>query len=369
MKRHLSIEEVRAQCRAAAFGDLNWNDLLETICLWVGGDKALFFSEDTNGIYKVPYSYNFDLAEVSKYNLGVNIRDPRAKHSKEALAGMTRSGQEYIRNTNLKNTDYFNEIYRPNDSCDSLHSVIMENPDTGRQALSIHRGLSKDFFEPSDIDRMQAILPHLIDAYSYSIYISGNIGPKTSNERCGVLIDKNFLVTPLTGNLEKVLSGCNSLSFHGDYLRPANETVKAFLSLAFSNAEKGKTSSAKFKLVDSHSIDETKSVKVTLQKLCNAIQWMDPERNMVMLHAVVESEENLEYHTELFAATFNLTLAETRIVECLIRKDDLRDAAKKTGIRYETVRWHVKNVLQKTLYNRRDVLLRAVRNLDLSNAG
>jgi len=45
---------------------------------------------------------------------------------------------------------------------------------------------------------------------------------------------------------------------------------------------------------------------------------------------------------------FGLTPAEARVVLRLVSGDSLRSAAKALGIKYETVRTHLKSVFQKT---------------------
>ena len=52
--------------------------------------------------------------------------------------------------------------------------------------------------------------------------------------------------------------------------------------------------------------------------------------------------------TALLKNRFGLTPAEARVVLRLVAGDSLRSAAKALGIKYETVRTHLKSVFQKT---------------------
>jgi DNA-binding CsgD family transcriptional regulator len=54
---------------------------------------------------------------------------------------------------------------------------------------------------------------------------------------------------------------------------------------------------------------------------------------------------------------FGLTPAEARLVLRLVAGDSLRSAAKALGIKYETVRTHLKSVFQKTRTRRQAELV------------
>jgi len=364
----VSFKSLQDQCRSAAFGDLPWNSLLESICHWVDGDKAMFFSSSPSGSYQVPYSFNFDLSDVKRYNSGLNQCDPRLNYSKRTLEGMTKTGQQYVLNDDLKGTAYYNEVYVPKDIGDSLHSVILDSVQTGRQALSIHRSFQKEPFQSKDIEKMQALLPYLIDAYSYSVSVACHIGKKTYDKSASALINSDLLVAPLTGNLSKVLSDCELLKCSGNFLRPGNQTIKEYLSVAIGHAKHGQKSSAKLKLETGSSVLDLNYVSLTIQKIPDAIGWMNSDEDFVMIQTSIERENTFSLNAEIFAGTFKLTLAEQRLIGCLQAEDDLRLAAARCDISYETARWHVKNILQKTLYPRRQDLIRAVCELDLSNA-
>jgi DNA-binding CsgD family transcriptional regulator len=59
-------------------------------------------------------------------------------------------------------------------------------------------------------------------------------------------------------------------------------------------------------------------------------------------------EEARMPQTAFLKNRFGLTPAEARIVLRLVSGDSLRSAAKALGIKYETVRTHLKSIFQKT---------------------
>ena len=65
---------------------------------------------------------------------------------------------------------------------------------------------------------------------------------------------------------------------------------------------------------------------------------------------------------EFLKDRFNLTPAEARLVVRLIAGESLRPCAKALGIKYETVRTHLKSVFQKTRTHRQAELVLVVIN-------
>ena len=142
----LDLESLKVQCKAAALGQLDWQKLLETICQWIDCPKAMLFNTNADGTYFAAHSYGHDLSMVSEYNRNYSEVDPRVKYSQKTKQGQTRTSQFYLPNTELEKTDYFNAVNVPAGVKDGLHSIILDNPAFGRQALGLHRS-----FEVSDV--------------------------------------------------------------------------------------------------------------------------------------------------------------------------------------------------------------------------
>ncbi|WP_099864409.1 helix-turn-helix transcriptional regulator [Pararhizobium haloflavum] len=70
---------------------------------------------------------------------------------------------------------------------------------------------------------------------------------------------------------------------------------------------------------------------------------------------------------DYLAARFQLSAPEVRLVTSLIEKDGLKQAAAAAGMSYETARWHLKAIFQKTQTHRQSDLMRLLTN-DLAAA-
>ena len=91
------------------------------------------------------------------------------------------------------------------------------------------------------------------------------------------------------------------------------------------------------------------------------------ENGLAVLRLIARPDDRTE-GVALFSAAFGLSAREGELVEQLLTAPTSRDAAATLGIRYETLRWHLKNIYAKTNCGGRDALLDAVRSNDLTAA-
>lgn len=366
--KRIDLDVLKTQCRETALGDLPWETLLANICDWLGGDRAMMMYAAHGEPYKASFSHNHDMSVLAKYNENYNGSDPRMPFSKLTRPGMTRTGQQYVPNSEIKDTDYFNVISINTDICDSVHSVIMDSPILGRQAISVRRGFKNEFFESSSTDQMQALLPYLTDAYQYSIRVSGRLDPHFKNECCCLLIDKTLRGTLLNGEPLDILADCESLGWNGEYLRPKNLALREFLSLAIQRARSGISSRCRLK-TDNYSLQAGPSfLEISVLPRPRFIDWLPDIEGKVMIHIAKASDIQQSSNAEVFRKIFKLTKSETRTLMSLLKTGDMRQAAQESNVSYETMRWHLKNIFNKTGYNKKETLLRAVSEMDLSNS-
>jgi|GEM_PF-1995138 len=367
-KKRLTLQYLKSQCRDAAMGELPWDILLGNICDWLEGDRAMMLSAHHGKPYSSTVSYNHDLSKIMKYNKGFNGSDPRMPFSKLTLPGQTRTGQQYVRNEDIKHTEYFNVISRAGDQLDSLHSVIMDTPGSGRQAISIHRSFKNQLFEPSDIENMEALLPHLTEAYQYAVKVSGKLSNKIGCRDCALLIKPDLQTKCLSGDPLDVLLGNEFLGWNGEYLRPHSEALVKFLDLTVKRARNGISSQCRIRVSSPSDPKRNPFIQLTISPRPRLIDWLSDAQDTVMLYAS-RQEENIDTsNCEIFSKIYQLTKSECRTLIALLETDDLKKAASKSQVSYETVRWHLKNIFQKTGYNKQETLLKAVMEMDLSNS-
>ena len=369
MKTHyVNLETLIKQCRGAALGDLPWDTLLSNICKWVEGDRAMMMHASHGQPYSATYSVNHDLSVLAKYNENYNGTDPRMPFSKLTPPGHTRTGQQYLPNSEIENTKYFNTISKNTNILDSVHSVIVDSPEIGRQAISIHRGFENEFFQKAHVERMQALLPHLTDAYEYAIRVAGQFTPESERTSASILVNQKLQTHILNGKLSNVLIGCEDLMWNGEFLRPKTDILKQFIFLAIQRANIGGLSNCRIQVSDPLISEIKPYIQITILPCPNVIDWLPDIKNKVMFH-ICRHQQNVDTsNAQIFYSLYSLTKAECRTLDSLLTTRDLKQASKKIGISYETSRWHLKNIYQKTGLSTQDTLLRAISEMDLSRA-
>lgn len=367
-KNSITLNFLQSQCRDAALGELPWEVLLSNICCWVGGDKAMLLSAQLGKPYTCTASYNHDLADVSAYNREFNGNDPRMPFSKLTLPGQTRTGQQYVLNSKIANTDYFNLVYKRADQLDSLHSVILDSPSSGRQSLSIHRSFKNELFARNELDRMEALLPHLIDAYEYSGRISGRISHTFETQDCAFLIKPDLRTVLLNGNPQKVLLGNPSFRWNGKHLRVGSKAFQRFLSLAIQRGLQGFSSKCRIQIAEPQRFEAGEYLEIMLYARPELIDWMPDANESVVLYVARKQQAQSTQNCELFADIFSLTKSEGHALSSLLKTRSLKASALNSDLSYETMRWHLKNIFLKTGYNNQEDLFSAVVDMDISNA-
>jgi len=366
-KLSISLKDVKKSCRAAAVGDYLWEDALKDVTLWLEADRGLSLHSHKGKAYSIGLNYNHDLSASGAYNKSPNLRDPREKSSKKTSVGETKTGQQYLSNQEILKTDYYNEILIKTDAMDSLHTVLMDTPILGRHAISLHRSFKNDYFQSHDIEKMQLILPDLVGAFSYSAKITGLLGSKDLRDSFGGLLNECLRIHSLSGDIGQILKGCEALRYDGNFLRPKSKALSTFFNLGFRRAIDGHTSRCQVKIDSPNFTGLHPVINISVSPRPKLIDWLPSDDPVVLLHVTKDQEETAG-DIDIFAAIFDLTSAEKNMLFEILHAGSLKDAALSASVTYETARWHLKNIYLKTGYSKQETLLRAVREMDLSNA-
>ena len=349
-------------CRDTALGNYRWGDLLQDVCSWVGGEKAMMMSSGRYGPYHNALSFNHDPALLARYNADYNQADPRLPFSKLTKPGECRLGQQYLTNDEIKNTDYYNEITVKGDVLDSVHGVLLDDGEFGRQAISIQRSFRSDLFAAENLRRMKFIMPHLTEAIKYSVQIASHYDQTPRDALIGnCLIDMAHNVKQLDGNIPSILERYDGMSFTSGKLRCKSAVLKKAISMAIDNALRGKETNMRLR----GSGPDHAQLRFSPQP--GMLQWANVEQSHALLRISVQSE-NLKDLIDLYGNAFELSQAEQRILQAMMHHADNRGAAEALEVSYETLRWHLKNIYSKTGYSRREDLIESVRCSDLTNA-
>ena len=352
----VNLEHLAARCEAASFGDYVWSALLQDIAEWVGGSKAMLLGMPGNGPYRRSVDWNHDQVAMERYNSHYNRFDPRAGLSLLTPVHQSQLGQQYVRNEDIEHTEYFEAINRFGDVRDSVHGIIGDDAEFGRQSISIQRGFGEAYFEPVEADRLSALLPILEKALRNSLRAARLLSAhRDPGDFAYLVVDRGL------GLKYADHGGCNSGTLGGaalfiarDRLASMDSATLAVVKAAVGKALEGETLS--FRLG---------GASVEVSPLPSPLQWMGSDSVFL---SITRARDAIASRAKLFAAFYGFTERETAILETLMRGVDMRRVGNTIGISYETLRWHVKNMCHKSHYTRRESLVFAAMSGVLGDA-
>lgn len=344
-----TIEELGQRCRDAAIGAYRWDALLQDLAEWVGGSKALLLGADDTGPYRHSANWNHAPEALARYNNHYNRFDPRARLAQFTPLHQCQLGQQYVANESIAGSEYFDAINLAGDVKDSVHGVIANDREIGRRSISIQRGFREEFFGQNEADRLTAVLPMLEAAMRDSIRFSRSLAGQMSGEGfCYLVVDAARRVAFSDVEGDGQLSASESLSLSGGQLTSGHQRIDKAIERAIRSAIGG----AALHL-------NIGGLELSFSRLPGSLGWLADEDHCFL--AIVPKPDLTQTRTDLFAIAHGFSSREKEILSVLLGENDVRMAATKAGLTYETLRWHVKNMQQKSGIQRRDAMLAAAR--------
>ncbi|MBX7456785.1 hypothetical protein K3152_00850 [Qipengyuania sp. 1NDH17] len=330
-------------------GVYQWDALLQDLAEWVGGSKAMLLGAEEAGPYRHSATWNLAPEPLASYNNYYNRFDPRRKFALFTPVHHCQLGQQYVANDTIEGTEYFDAINVRGDVKDSVHGVIASDREIGRRTISIQRGFREEFFGQAEAARLAAVLPMLEAAMRDSIRFSRSLAGQMSGEGyCYLVVDPARRVVFSDADEGGQLSAGNSLSLLGGQLTSGDERIDMAIERAIRSAIGGTALHL-----------DIAGLELSFSRVPGSLGWLADDDHCFL--AIVPKPDLTQTRTDLFAIAHGFSAREKEILSVLLGEDDLRNAAEKAGLTYETLRWHVKNMQQKSGIQRRDAMLAAAR--------
>ncbi len=268
-----------------------------------------------------------------------------------------------------KNSVAYNEGLRRAAAQDGLN-VRLDGPGGSRITLTFADPIDTGGWRSEQVDMIRRLLPHLrgyvlvrqalFDARALSTSLSRMI----DNSRCGVIqldwrgriVDASDLATILLGQRDGLFDQDGYLRAHSP---SDNANLQRMLARALPKLSglgvSGSVTVCRLLL----------SPRLVLHAVPVGERHTDFTASRVaVLVLVADPESRARFNAGLVAAALGLTPAEGRAAELLAVGKSVRDIALGTGRKEGTIRWHVKQILEKLGISRQAELIQRVLSLD-----
>lgn len=325
-----ALEDVAKSCRDAAFGAQDFDKALQIIAEFVSGDKAILLGKDRSASPTCNIAVGHDPDVLEAYQTHWRFSDPRRFDSFSTPVGECALGQAYLPNEKLAHTEYFSEVSLAGDVADSVHGIVQDAPVTGRLALSVHRGFKKEFFGSEEKRKMRAVLPLLRDAIEFSLrsaMVRGNSDPEAFH----TCINRDLELVQIGGSSRIA----ESLGVENGVLNLETRLAQT-IQLAVDQALAGRTVRLRLEQLD-----------IEVSPCPKALRWMQDSERLALLFARPLDLRNQDAQLRFFAHSHGFTAREIDVFLAFSQHLDTRQTAASLAMKYETARWHIKNMLGK----------------------
>jgi DNA-binding CsgD family transcriptional regulator len=264
-------------------------------------------------------------------------------------------------------TALYNEWMKPQDFIYSLGCNLLQD----RQLLTkfyLYRGRRAGPFSPQDISRCQQLCAHMMRATRLARRLAlqetrlDQYRHLLDRLDMGVvLLDGQGRVTQANAFAQALFRQCDGLHTRGKVLQAGHRDDQRQLNLAIADALElcdGRTL-APPRATSVRRADGKRPLTVLPMPLPRSDNpfLIDPA---VVALLITDPEHEPMLPADWLRSRYGLTATEARLVQQLSRGGNLRHVAEQAGLTYETARWYLKGIFQKTGTSRQAALLHLV---------
>jgi DNA-binding CsgD family transcriptional regulator len=342
-----------------------WTDVIEQTADLLGGTEANLIDQDEMTCEGRAIYARSDPAAIPLY-LQHYIRCSPLLKTEAPRALRILTDEDKIPKRELMRTEYYND-FLCKFSCHSILIVRLAVCGSRSVALNLVRPANREPFGRRDIETAARLHPHLIRAYNISNKLFG-VGSWESG--AGMLLEDSasalFLVSAdgkvrrINAAAEALLTGSSDLTFRNGVLRAANSDLTRKLHALIARAcepEAGRRSAGSIPLQS----DGRRPLSVTATPFgSEQSDFFSTGLRCGRSALLCVSDPNSDgaVPEQRLQDLFGLSRAEARVARQLLEGRQPREAARKLGVSFYTVRGHLVRMYQKTGVNRQAELVR-----------
>lgn len=265
-----------------------------------------------------------------------------------------------------RSTAYFNEWMKPQDF---IHTLGTNLTDDGceRTKLYLYRAERTGPFSARDVECLDRLSGHLINAVEVAGRVARQAALAEQTLHLLERVDFGIAFLDEDGCVIEANGFARALFAAADGLRVEQGAVVA--AHGADGAKLTRTLRGALELRAGRSLEDPRTVtlrasggrrKLRVHAIPLSRAADDPfcGRRPAIALVLTSREREAAVPTAELRRRYGLTAAESRLVQALLRGVPLRQAAELTHVKYETARWYLKNIFQKTGVTRQAELVR-----------
>jgi DNA-binding CsgD family transcriptional regulator len=349
----------------AAIDPRLWTDVIEQTADLLGGTEANLIDQDEMTCEGRAIYARSDPAAIPLY-FQHYIRCSPLLRTEAPRAPRILTDEDKLPKRELIRTEYYNDFLRKFD-CHSILIVRLAVCGSRSVAVNLVRPANREPFGRRDLETASRLHPHLIRAYNLS---SKLFGIRTWESGAGKFLEDSMMALFLVGAdgkvqrsnpaAEALLAGSSDLTSRNGVLRGASSEVTRKLHALIAAAcepDVGRRSAGSMPLPR----DDRGPLSVTATPFGGEqaeflLAELTSGRSALL--CVSDPYSDAAVPEQRLQDLFGLSRAEARVARQLLEGRVPREAAKKLGVSFYTVRGHLVRMYQKTGVNRQAELVR-----------
>ncbi len=353
--------------------DHGWNTLLASYTRLVGADSGLVYLRPRTGVVGAPIaSINYDISiALGKFLAYYEARSPvHALYRKLPETQVIALG-EFAFSPDYRETEYFQDWVRPQGFADLLGGHLVRTPKL-HAWLSLRRAEQRGAYTPAEIRAAKRVAPHLTRAIKLRSRLEGERRTASSLRETLEVLGFGILIVDVSAKVlmanraaDLILRTGDGLQSHHGRLTCARPQETSAVHHAIRNLTQVGTEA------DLHvsRSDGRRPFTLHVMPISSLSAWMGFAPSTGIAAVFVIDPMSAAADVDGFAATYELTTSESRMLREIVACGGLMRAAEKLHIAVSTARTHLQHIFSKTSTKNQAELVQLVTRSSLNLLG
>ena len=352
-----TLAGIVAEIYRAALEPARWADTLDRIADVVRAQHAHIFIADSGTMQPSFAAVGRRMPEdlLHEFHVHYAALDPRLEAGQRAPAGVIYPDHELCPPEEFERSEFYNDFYR---RCGSrwMAGVMLERTEIATVAFAVVRTPGQKPFAGADIQQLESLQPHLTNALRVQQRLAHDAAAVALSRDAldglaiGIVVfDDRGRVAAANRAARAIAAGNDGLAIAASGIKAASHRADAALQRALGvalRASRGEPAPAPA-IVAVPRLSGRRSYEVLFAQLPpRQSDW--GSHGAGVLAVLTDPTHHRESPAELLAALYGFTRTEAQIAARLATGASLAEIAAAGGYTRAAVRWHLRQVFQKT---------------------